>query len=138
MLIHTVTINKCGVKLESGQSSDVIMCPSTSPVDSTHVLAIRSLGGKLKFLNTLQPLPEVARAVITIDDLQNRLRLTGPCSRRSCSYWTGFCSLAQDFASIQIDDKRICSIYKSCRWRIENGAQVCGVCQTIQWHSKKD
>jgi hypothetical protein len=111
-----------------------ILCPSTAPSESTHVLGIRRRGA-FEFLIPPLPLPDVAQKVITLDNLQNKLRLTGPCVRQACGYWSGRCDLGTELATTVEPTSQDCPIYSRCRWQIENGQSACTNCLKILWHS---
>ena len=113
-----------------------IMCPSTAPSETSHILGIKRSSGIIEFFDPPLPLPKVAQSVISLDDLQNKLRLTGPCVRRSCGYWSGKCDLGTEMVVKKDLALQPCPIRPLCRWHIENGPSVCGSCQTVLWHSR--
>ena len=109
-----------------------IFCPSTDFPESTHVLAVRNERGVLKFLPELLPVPEVALVQLTEDDLGDRLRLVGSCIKNRCSNWKGYCVLGRELSKIgRPTDSSSCAISRNCRWRIENGDSVCGICPLV-------
>ena len=109
-----------------------IFCPSTDLPESTHVLAVRNSSGVLEFLPSLLPVPEVALVQMTEDDLSDRLRLVGNCIKNRCSNWNGHCVLGRELSKIaRPADSPSCAIFRTCRWRIENGDSVCGVCPLV-------
>ena len=109
-----------------------IFCPSTDLPESTHVLAIRGRSGVLEFLPSLLPVPEVALVQMTKDDLSDRLRFVGNCIKNRCSNWNGHCVLGRELLKIaRPADSPSCAIFRTCRWRIENGDSICGVCPLV-------
>lgn len=109
----------------------MIMCPSTDFTESTHVLALKDEGGRLVFLETIVPIPPIAVEQLTIEDLRDRVRLTGPCVTSRCAHWAGHCTLGQNLSSAGQPIEVVCPIIENCRWRIENGPAVCGICPSV-------
>lgn len=109
----------------------MIMCPSTDFSESTHVLALRNKDGRLTFLDSLMPIPGVGVDQLTVEDLRDRVRLTGPCVASRCAHWAGHCTLGQALSLTGASAGEQCAITDSCRWRIENGDRVCGICTSV-------
>lgn len=117
---------------EESTSDTGIFCPSTDLPESTHVLAVRNQSGSLEFLPSLLPVPDVALLQLTEEDLFGRLRLVGKCIKARCSNWNGHCVLGWELSKVirQVDSSS-CAISRTCRWRIENGESVCGICPRV-------
>jgi hypothetical protein len=113
-----------------------IFCPSTDFSESTHVLGVRNNSGIVKFFPEIIPIPQEGVEVLTSDSLTNRIRLTGECIQDKCAYWRGHCRLGQELNSRQSIRKSSskdlnCPIEESCRWRLENGENICSVCPKV-------
>jgi hypothetical protein len=109
----------------------MIMCPSTDFSESTHVLAIRREDGELRFFSELLPIPREAVETMSVEDLRDRVRLTGPCVMSRCFNWNGSCTLGPLLVSRTASQKVPCPIRGQCRWLIENGESVCGQCTEV-------
>lgn len=65
--------------------------------------------------------------------LRSQVRHAGVCAQGACIHWAGACQLGIGVAVSGTDDldDPPCRISSRCRWRLENGRQVCGPCQLL-------
>jgi hypothetical protein len=109
-----------------------IFCPSTDITESTHVLGVVGRDGKVKFLEKLLPLPRVARDEITMNDLRDQVRLTGLCIQKDCAHWKGICGVGKALTDLKTSSGgSYCDLKLRCRWLLENGPEICSVCQFV-------
>lgn len=125
--------NGSGTKL-----SLTILCPSTAIAETTHLLGMCNDEGVVEFLDSPLPMPRPALATLGAQDLRDRLRLTGPCVRQSCAHWEGHCALGRRLAAASEPATRSCPITATCRWRLENGDSVCGICPSVTWYREEE
>ena len=76
-----------------------MLCPSTNRSETTHVLGLADSDGLVKFLPAPLPIPPEAVELLTDQDLEERVRLTGPCISVSCEWWKDGCSLGRSLSS---------------------------------------
>jgi len=69
-------------------------------------------------------------------------RLHGPCLTSRCIYWSGNCQLGTKIAHVEVHRLNECSasdvisdcpIQVTCRWRTENGINVCHGCTQVDY-----
>ena len=110
-----------------------LLCPSTPPKGSSLAIGRWTEHRLVEFFDHALELPEAAMEVLPWSAVEDRVRLAGPCVTSGCEYWDGLCGLGQQLMCIS--GTRVpeieCPIRERCRWRLENGEEICGTCVKI-------
>lgn len=117
----------------SGQAMDAD-CPAASAELARFVIGVRRAGSEtVDFLPRSVGFPRVLRELKDNASIERELRMVGPCVKTACPHWFGSCVLGHAVADVASshDVGAGCSIAARCRWRLENGPEVCGPCAGI-------
>lgn len=110
-------------------------CPAASAEFANGVIGFRQPDEEcVTFFEQTVEFPRVLRMSSTDAEIESRLRLVGRCVQSRCPHWMGSCVLGHAVAAtpqIEITRNPRCSIFDTCRWRRENGTQVCAPCAGI-------
>lgn len=124
-------------KVVNGISSTVLTadCPAASAEFAYGVIGFRQPDEeRVTFFEQTVEFPRVLRISSTDAEIESRLRLVGRCVQSRCPHWMGSCVLGHAVAAtreVETTHNPRCSIFDTCRWRRENGTQVCAPCAGI-------
>ena len=121
--------------LRSTTDSD-LSCPSASGSHGDQVFATFDENiGELKFLSDLVEVPTVVKTSSLLNGFTVKNRLVGQCLTTSCHYWQGSCRLGHFVSKVAVPVKlsvTSCVIAEKCRWRKENGPEICRTCSFVR------
>jgi hypothetical protein len=113
-------------------------CPSIHPQLARSVIGVFVKGSsRVNFVAEQLPVPVSLARAAGPEVLALRARFAGRCITSGCKHWTGAnCRLGEVVADIRVADNGQlphCSIRKTCRWFLENGAMACNTCQHLRY-----
>ena len=125
-------------KLKAQQVKLGLDCPSIHPHLARSVIGVYANDErKVRFVSEELPVPVTLGRIIEPHALALRARFAGRCITSGCTHWTGTgCRLGQVVAEVGTEingQLPPCSIRKTCRWFIENGASACSPCQHLRY-----
>lgn len=134
-LYQAVRVRTSGQPRSSSSVIQTADCPAASAEFAEGVIGFRpSVGENLVFFEQRIEFPTVLRLTKTDVEIESRLRLVGRCVKHGCPHWMGSCVLGHTVAAMaetEMGSGPACSILDTCRWRRENGTQVCKPCGGI-------
>jgi hypothetical protein len=118
-------------------------CPSIHPHLARSVIGVFVKGSsRVNFVAEQLPVPVTLARAAGPEVLALRARFAGRCITSGCMHWTGAnCRLGEVVADIGVADNGQlpnCSIRKTCRWFLENGAMACNTCQHLRYLQMHD
>ena len=118
---------------EDSSPGERLVCPSYPTDRATFLLGV-VVDGRLRFKSDLMAVPSEVRSGSL--GLTAGLRFAGPCITRACDYWEGHCALGDEVMAmeiVEVPDVVPCPIVDRCRWRHEQGDEVCDACPGVTY-----
>lgn len=114
----------------------MLRCPSASNSHGDEVFAVfDDADNEIRFLPEPIDVPDVLGSVLDLDEFAAKNRLAGWCLTSGCEYWQSACRLGHLVNQVTVSVRptpSACAIIDTCRWRREQGVEVCGPCAAIR------
>ena len=117
-------------------SSAALNCPAASNSHGDQVFAVfNETASEMQYLSVALDVPEILKENLDMNDFALKNRLAGKCFTSSCQHWEGACRLGYFVSKVSVSIRATsqhCAIEDTCRWRKENGPNICGACAFVR------